>query len=317
MRYREIPGTEMKLSAICLGTPDFGSGINKDGSFRMMDAFYEQGGNFLDTAHVYGKDGMSEKTIGVWLKKRNLYDKVTVATKGGHPHLETMNISRLSPAEIISDLDDSLSRLGVDCIDIYYLHRDDINRPVGEILETLNEQVRKGKVRCIACSNWKAYRIREAQDYARKHGLQSFIISEILWSFGVLNEGSIPDPTITVMDEEEKAFYEKTGMPVAPFTSQARGFFNKVDSGDMTKLRSWEKSMFYNEHSLKRLQRAKKLAEELRTSLTAIILAYLTSQRITTMPIVGCQTVDQLQDSLKAADLQLTGDMITFLERDY
>ena len=105
MRFTSLPGTEFAPSVICLGTGGFGSSIPQEDAFRMFDLFAELGGNFVDTARVYaawipGGEGASERTIGAWLKSRNMASGFIVATKGGHPNLATMKVSRLSPADI-------------------------------------------------------------------------------------------------------------------------------------------------------------------------------------------------------------------------
>ena len=122
MRYTTLPATDFAPSVICLGTGSFGTRIPQDQAFAMLDLFAELGGNFLDTARVYaawlpGGTGASERTIGAWLKRRGMAGRVIVATKGGHPDLATMHISRLSPQEIAADVAASLDALGVATID--------------------------------------------------------------------------------------------------------------------------------------------------------------------------------------------------------
>ncbi len=112
-----------------------------------------------------------------------------IVTKGGHPELATPLTPRLAPDEIVGDLDASLACLGVEQIDLYYLHRDDPSRPVDAIMETLDAQVRLGKIRHAACSNWQLARIQAAQDYAHAHGLHPFVASQIFWSLAVANPG--------------------------------------------------------------------------------------------------------------------------------
>jgi len=189
MRYITIPHTTMRVSHICLGTGDMGTALSRHDSFAVLDAFVEAGGAFLDTAHVYGdwhsgEKHRSEKTIGQWLKTTGQRDRMILATKGAHPDLATMHTPRLSPQEIIADLDESLDCLGVGTIDLYWLHRDDPRRPVDEIVETLNDQMRAGKIRFFGCSNWTPARIGEAQAYAAAHSLDSFVASQLQWSFG-------------------------------------------------------------------------------------------------------------------------------------
>jgi len=142
MEYKKILYTDLIVSSVCLGGAPFGSSIDPDKSMRLMDLFVELGGNFIDTANVYGKwlpDGRSasEETLGKWMKTRKNRGRLVVTTKGAHPDLKTMSVQRLSKEEISADVDDSLKNLQTDYIDLYWLHRDDPNRCVGEILERL------------------------------------------------------------------------------------------------------------------------------------------------------------------------------------
>ncbi|MFL7809039.1 MAG: aldo/keto reductase, partial [Anaerolineae bacterium] len=123
MRYVELAGTDLCVSAICLGTGALGSTVPQREAFELLDLFLDLGGNFLDSAKVYadwlpGERSISEKTIGRWMRSRAVRDRVIVATKGAHPELATMDVQRLSPEEIVSDLDASLHSLQVGTIDL-------------------------------------------------------------------------------------------------------------------------------------------------------------------------------------------------------
>jgi aryl-alcohol dehydrogenase-like predicted oxidoreductase len=142
LKYQSIPGTNLSPSVICLGTAQIGSVIPEADAFRLLDTYYGLGGTFLDTAQVYadwlpGERSASEKTIGRWLKARGLRNHTVVSTKGGHPDLHAMEIPRLSPEHIVFDVERSLLNLQTDRIDLYWLHRDDPNRPVSEMLDIL------------------------------------------------------------------------------------------------------------------------------------------------------------------------------------
>ncbi len=160
MQYATIPNTDLAVAAICMGTTFIGSTIDHHQSFDLLDLYAESGGNFVDTASVYanwlaGEKHQSEKTVGRWLADRGLRDRIVLATKGAHPDMATMDVPRMSRAEIEDDLNTSLINLQTDVIDLYWLHRDDPSRPVEEILATLNAQVQAGKIRYFGCSNWR------------------------------------------------------------------------------------------------------------------------------------------------------------------
>lgn len=244
------------------------------------------------------------------MKSRGCRDKMIVCTKGAHPELNTMNISRLSDQDIDKDLEESLEYLQTDYIDLYLLHRDDVNRPAGEIIEFLNKQIKSGKIRYFGCSNWKAERIREANTYARKHGLAGFPVSEIMWSLAKINENAIGDPTIVYMNDKEKQFYYEAEMSVLAFTSQARGFFNKIVNGDLSKVRS----AYYNDENMKRYEKIMRLTRDMNISVTSVVLGYLTSQPFTSVPIVGNRSLSQLKESINAADICFSQEIIRYLE---
>ncbi len=319
MRTATLPSTDLDVSAICLGTSDIGSKIERRRSFRMLDQFLELGGTFIDTASVYanwlpGPESISEKTIGEWLSSSGKRDRVVLATKGAHPDLRTMHVSRLSRAEIVSDLDSSLRNLRTDVIDLYWLHRDDVRRPVGEILETLNEQVQAGKIRYFGCSNWTAQRIREAQDHAAAHGLQGFAGDQMMWSLAVIDRSAIADTTIVGMDDELRRLHVTSGLAAIPYTSQANGLFQKMAAGVAGRMSPNQQAVYASPENQARFERVMALARELSTTVTAIVLGYLQAQPFTTVPIVGCQSPQQLADSAAAGDVLLTPEQAAYLE---
>jgi aryl-alcohol dehydrogenase-like predicted oxidoreductase len=318
MRYTQIPGTELKTSVICLGCGSLGSAVNQEDSFALLDAFVAQGGNFLDTAKVYAdwlpiERSVSENTIGRWMKARRNRDRVMVGTKGAHPDLATMHIPRMSRQEIAGDVDASLKHLQVDVIDLYWLHRDDPARPAGEIIESLNEHVRAGKIRYLGCSNWRADRIEAAQAYAVAHGLQGFAGDQMLWSLAAVDIQAMGDPTLVVMQDELKRYHAQTGLAAIPYSSQAGGLFNKMAVGAKVANPGINR-MYQTPENTNRFERIQRLAHDAGLSITQVVLGYLLAQPFVTVPIVGCRTLDQLNDSLRAADAVLPAEQVRYLE---
>ncbi len=317
MKYVTLPQTDLTVSRVALGSSMIGSRIDHDSSFALLDAFVEAGGTFIDTAHVYanwapGPRNISEKTIGAWLKETGSRERLVIATKGGHPEPGHDRISRLSPAEIVTDLDESLDCLGVTYVDFYWLHRDDLNRPAGEMLEVVNEQAALGKIRYFGCSNWQPERIREANVYAAAHHLRPFAASQIFWSLAIPNPGVVAWDHAS-MDEEAEVFYATAGMSVHAFTSQARGFFTKAAAGGLAALSPQLRRDFENPPTLARLERAQQVAHDLGTTVTAIVLASITGRPFVGVPILGCVNVEQLNDSLGDIDLTLSPESLHFL----
>lgn len=318
MQRIDIPNTTLQVSSLCLGTAEFGAKIDRTTAFRLLDAYADAGGNFIDTAAVYADwaaaaKSSSEKFIGEWLAKRGSRDRIVLATKGGHPPLENMQQGRLAPADIAHDLEQSLRNLRTDVIDLYYLHRDDPAQPVGEIVEALAAHQRAGKLRAFACSNWRASRIRAAQEYAAAHGLPGFAANQMFWSLAV--HGPLDDPTTEAMDGEMYALHRESGLAAIPYSSQARGIFHKLAQGGAARLSAAARSLYPVEPNLARLRRAQKVAAELGVSLTAVILGYLRSQPFTAVPILGSRTAEQLADSLATGDTRLAPAQLAYLEQ--
>jgi aryl-alcohol dehydrogenase-like predicted oxidoreductase len=323
MEYRSIPNTALKPSAIGLGTGDFGSGIPRDDAFAILDAFAEQGGNLADSAHVYAAwrpDGIgaSERTLGAWVKSRGRRQDFIISTKGAHPRLETMHIPRMSPAEITQDLTESLERLDTDYIDLYWLHRDAPQVPVGEILGVLNKHIAAGRIRAIGASNWSVARLQEAAAYAAGHGLQSFCANQIGYSLAQVAAGNPATmPGTLYMDAPTWAYHKATGLPVVAFTSQASGFFSgkyAAGAGRETPKGQALAPLYFTPANFTRLERAEALAAKLGCTANQINLAYLMNQPFTVIPLVGSRSPEQVRASCAAARLALTPDDVAWLD---
>jgi aryl-alcohol dehydrogenase-like predicted oxidoreductase len=323
MRYLSLPQSELTVSAVCLGTGGFGSDISRETSFAILDAFFERGGNFADSAHVYaawipGGGGASERTLGAWMRERGVRNRFIVGTKGGHPDLATMHISRLSPAEITQDLHESLDRLGTDTIDLYWLHRDDPAVPVDEILGVLNEHLAAGLIRAIGASNWSPARLEEARRHGETHRLKPFCASQIGWSLAEANPELQGQLGMRYMDEPTMDYHESSRLPVVAFSSQAMGFFSGKfgpEGQGMETPKGQGLARYYGlEENFKRLGRAGELAARWGCTLNQVALAYLFSQRFAGCGIVGSRSVEQAVDSCGAGDLTLSPEEVAFLE---
>jgi aryl-alcohol dehydrogenase-like predicted oxidoreductase len=317
MRSCEIGDSGLTASVICLGGADLGSTITPDEAFAVLDAFAEAGGNFLDTARVYaawlpGKAGASERTIGAWLRSRGMRERMILGTKGAHPDLDSMHVDRMSPEDISSDLAESLDALQTDRVDIFWLHRDAEDVPVGEIVEAVNVHVREGRVRALGASNWRPARIEAANAYAHAHALTGFCASQIAFSLAVQRDD--PAQRTLAMDAPTIRWHAATGFPQIPYTSQARGFFGGKYGRHRGDPASLTARLFYNAENFDRLERAETLAAQRGWSANDVALAYLLSQPFPVFPIVGCRTVDQVRSSTAVASLALSPEELAFLE---
>lgn len=321
MRYCNIAGRSLTPSVIGLGTGGFGTALDKETCFALLDRYMELGGNLLDTAHVYGAwvpggDGASETMIGHWLQERGTRDQVLLSTKGAHPPMSDFSQKRLDAESIRSDLSESLERLQTDFIDVYWVHRDDPERSVESIMDALHEQVASGRVRYIGASNWTSERIEAANRYARESGLPPFIGSQPHWNLASLNP-VLPNDLVAI-DERERQWYADTAdVAIFAYSAQASGFFSgrygrgfKPEGGRADAVTG----MYANDESYRRLDRVQSLAANLGVTGSQIALAYLTSQPFPVVALIGANKLTYLEDSCEAGDLVLTPEQLRYLE---
>ena len=318
MIYKKDKATGFQLACISLGSAGFGTPITQDGANRMLDTYVDHGGNFIDTAHVYanwipGTQSSSEKMIGKWLKERKNRDKIYIASKGAHPHLNNMGQSRLSLSDITIDIDEGLQYTGCDYFDLYYLHRDDPTVDVGEIMENANDLIKTGKTRTLGCSNWKADRIKAANRYCYEKGLIGFTASQILYCLAEPNCDAFTDKTMVLMTPEEYEYYINSNLLLTAYSSQANGYFTKMYHNQP--INKAIMHSYANETNVTIYESAKKIAENNRVSMTAVALAFVYSQPFDSIPVIGCNNVNQLEDSLRHCDFVLHPDEVETLNK--
>lgn len=301
---------DIDVSRIVLGTDYYGKTIPEDIAFSLLDCYISYGGNAIDTAHVYsdylpGERHMGEKTIGKWLKSRNLRSRIVVSTKGGFPHLENYHISRLSRSEIRKDITGSLRCLGTDFIDLYWLHRDDETVEPGEFIEILNEFRSEGIIRCFGASNFRAERIAEANRYAEIHGKEKFCASQIKWGLAITSPGAEYDDTIQEMNESHYRFHCETKLPLFAYSSQAKGFFSKLhidDNGEAFMEQGKCRDRYFCRENIEIYRRLLEKAKESGKSVAELALRSLLDSEFPVHCIVGCRSTEQLEATL-AADM--------------
>jgi len=284
----------------------------RDYSFALLDDAVSLGYTTLDSANVYS-GGNSERCIGEWMKERGNRDDVTILTKGAHPNGDR---KRVTPYDIGADLLDSLARLQTDYVDIYMLHRDDPDVPVGEIVEALHEHVVAGRVRAVGGSNWTHRRLQQANDYAEGHGVTPFAASSPNFSLAE----QINDPwgtgsgSVTISgpeNSEARGWYEETRMPVCAWSSLARGFFSgRVSRANADKaedlLDGAALRAYCHEVNFERLERIETLAAEKGLTVPQVAMAYVLCSPLEVFAIVGAEKRAELEANLEAQSVRLS-----------
>lgn len=314
MKTWNVEQIKNPVSAIGMGTMIFHPDT-KDRDFGLLDAFIQNGGTYVDTAEVYGaveEHGYSEIVIGEWLKNNHgVRDKIILATKG----LITGYCAPLHPGGAVIDppsihraIDGSLQRLQTDTLDIWMFHRDNKEYPVGPLVDALDEEIKKGKIKAYGASNWSVERIQEAINYAKQNNKTPMMSSSPNFSLAKANEPFWPDTVVTTQDD--KKWFEKNNFLLVAWSALGRGFFakgNPDDKSDEDLVRT-----FYSDQNFERKKRAEELAKTKSLTMFEVALAYVINQEFPVVALNGAETVEQVQSSTKAGGITMSSE-----ERDW
>ncbi|MBM3215571.1 aldo/keto reductase [Candidatus Poribacteria bacterium] len=300
-----VDGIDKPLSTLALGTAFFAR-RSAEAYHGLLDTFTDAGGTLVDTARIYA-GGESESLIGEWFDRSGKRDRIVLITKGGHGADNYLPSSDLESV-LRGELAISLERLRTDWIDLYMLHRDNQEVPVSEIMEPLNALVSDGAVRTLGASNWEYRRVAEAQEYAEKRGLVAFGV--------VSNTLSLARPVanffrgLVTVDPVGEAWHERTGMPLIPWSSQARGFYTDRFPPERRKNPAPDERQMYrcygSDENFERRRRAWELGERKSVTGMEIALAWLLRRPFPVVPVVGPRTADELDSCIRATHLRLT-----------
>ena len=299
MQYGDISGVSKRISRLVMGVDNQKAMPH---AAVMFDDFFERGGNCFDTAHNYS-DGDMELLLGHWIHNRNIRDQIVILSKGAHTPFCT-------PDDLTSQLLISLERLQTDYVDIYMLHRDNLDVAVEEFIDVLNEHQQAGRIRTLGVSNWSIERIEAANRYAESKDLHG--LSAASNNFSLARMVQIPwAGCITSSDTESRAWFTNTQISLMPWSSQAMGFFARAhpnDRSDENLVRRW-----YSEDNFQRLERAKEMADKLGVLPINIALAYVLCQPFPTFPLIGPRTLAETRTSIQALDVELTPQDLRWL----
>ncbi|MEO6875628.1 MAG: aldo/keto reductase [Opitutaceae bacterium] len=288
-----IPHLTKPVSRLIMGCDNT---ITMPHSAAMWDDYFERGGNTFDTAYVYG-GGLQEKLVGQWIKNRGIREEVSVIAKGAHTPFCT-------PEFLTEQLNESLGRLQTPYADIYMLHRDNLEVPIGEFVEVLNEHVKAGRIKAFGGSNWTLARVAAANRYAARKGLQGFSVLSNNFSLARMVD-PVWDGCISASDKESRRWLKKHQLPLLAWSSQARGFFTDragVDKREDEQLvRCW-----YSDDNFARRERAYALAKKKGVSAIAIAAAYVLTQPFPTFALIGPRIMSETVSSLVSLGVTLT-----------
>ncbi|WP_416841790.1 aldo/keto reductase [Haloferax sp. DFSO52] len=315
MEYTQLGSTGTRVSEICFGTWRFGmkSGdvLETDRSLAhdLLDTFWEGGGNYIDTANVYGTtSGTSEEYIGDWLTDHDREDFV-IASKVYFPFDEDNPNGRgLSRTHIRNQIEGTLDRLGTDYLDVYYIHRWDENTPISETLQALNGLVEEGKVNYLGASTMAAWQLTKALWTSDVEGLERFEVTQPMYHAAYQEV----DNYLDVCADQDLA--------VCPYSPLAGGFltgkYERDDDGhavgpdgSRADLVGYFQDEYVSETSWRVVDTIESIANDIDASPAQVALRYLMDiERFQCIPIVGARTVGQMKENLSATDVSLSAD---------
>lgn len=309
---RKLGRSGLEVSPLSFGGNVFGWTIDENSSFEILDHFIAAGGNFIDTADVYSKwvagnlGGESETILGKWLKQRGNRDQVVIATKVGND----MGVrgKGLSRKHIQQAVEDSLQRLQTDYIDLYQSHIDDENTPLEETLETYGELIRQGKVRAIGASNYSAERLLQALEISRQHGYPRY--ESLQPRYNLYDRDGY--------EQDLQQISQEHSIGVISYSSLCSGFLSgkyRSEKDLSISLRGSSVKRYLNPHGLRILEAIDQVAKTYNSTPTQVSLAWLIANPTITAPIVSATKVEQLNDIIKAVNINLDQDAIDLLNQ--
>ena len=314
MHYRTLGRTGLKVSALCLGTMQWGWTADEATSFAVMDAFVEAGGTFLDSADIYSNwvegnaAGVSETIIGKWAKGRGKRHELVLATKARGRMWAGPNGEGLSRGHLIKACEDSLRRLQTEYIDLYQAHWFDAETPIEETMAALDTLVQQGKVRYVGCSNYPAWRLVAALWASDQHNLVRYDSLQPHYNLAYRQE----------FEQDLKEVVTQYGLGVIPYSPLAGGFltgkYKQAESTTSARAGGIQKR-YFNDAGWRVMDAVRQVAGEVESTPTAVALAWLLAQPFMTAPIIGANSMEQLQGSLAAVNLQLSPDQLSTLDQ--
>jgi aryl-alcohol dehydrogenase-like predicted oxidoreductase len=321
MQYRNLGGAGVKVSSLCLGAMTFGEadeksfmhkvGSDETTSHAVLDRALAAGINFVDTADVYGQDGLSERVLGNWLAARGARDKIVLATKFRFTMGDGPNRSGASRYRIVKCCEDSLRRLRTDRIDLYQIHMQDIAVPEEETLRALDDLVTAGKVLYIGASNYAAYRLMNSLWLSRTNSWARWVTLQAQYSLIVRD-----------LEREHVPLCRDMNLGILPWSPLAGGFLaGKFERGKppAATARLGAKperfTRYDTERNWKVLDAVRAVASEIGSTPSAVSLAWLLAKPQVTSVIFGARNIEQLDANLAGAELTLSPAHLDALDK--
>ena len=305
MQQISLGKSDVRVSALAMGTDLIGSKISRQDSFELLDCFAENGGSFLDTANFYAswfpgcQGGESETTIGAWMRARNNRNNIVVSTKLAFDYPGSPG--GLTAREIEEECEKSLRRLQTDRLDIYQAHRDDRDTPLEETMQAFDRLIKAGKVRVIGASNLRLWRIAEANAVSRAKGWNSYSLIEQKYTFLRPRHGADFGPQVFITPEMME-YARAHQVTLVGYSILLQGAYTREDRE--------LPAQFAGTDSDARLAELRAVSREVQHTPNQVIIAWMRQSSPATLPIPAQSRVDQLRESMAALNLVLTESQV-------
>lgn len=309
MKTMQLGDTGAEVSSLCFGAMRCGTLNDYDQSCQLLDMFTAAGGNFIDTANIYaswypgGKGGESEEVLGRWMAERGNRDELFMATKLGFGYQDVE--TGLPAATIAQECERSLKRLGTDRIDLLYAHTDDRETPLEEALGAFDALVKAGKVRFIGASNYRAWRLADAEAVSRAAGLVSFCCVQQRYSYFRPRPGASFGPQVSA-NFDLLDFCAARGMPLLPYSPLLGGSYVRDDKP--------RPAQYAGPDSDARMAALQSVAAETGATIHQVILAWMLHHAQPVLPVFSARNETQMTENLAAVDVALTGEQMARLD---
>ncbi len=305
MQTRTLGTTDVEVSALCLGAMFFGSRNDEPTSYRVLDAYVDAGGSFIDTANIYAhwvngcKGGESETLLSRWMGERDNRDKLFIASKVGfgYPGVER----GLSARQIEEECEKSLKRMNVETIDLYYAHVDDRITPLEETMDAFNRLVQAGKVRFIGASNYLAWRLEQARWMSQVNGWAQFCCVQQHHTYLRLRPGASVAPQ-EMTNEDLLDYCKSRSLPLLAYSVLQSGAYTRPDRPF--------RDIFSSTDNQKRLEVLRAVAAEVGGTPNQVVLRWMLQSPPTIIPLIAASDEAQLQENIGALNIQLSDEQM-------
>lgn len=308
MKTVPLGNSGVSVSSICLGAMFLGSKTDRSMAHRLLDCYVDAGGSFIDTANIYAwwvpgfAGGESETVLGEWMRQRKNRSRLFLASKVGFGY---GSVERgLSAAQIRTECEKSLRRLGVETIDLYFAHVDDRKTPQEETLEALHRLVGEGKVRFLGASNFMAWRLSEAERICTSHAWAGYCCVQQRYTYLRPQPGTTFDPQIAANDDLLD-YCRAQGVTLLAYSPLLGGAYCRADRSVPEQYRGSDTEA--------RMSRLRTLAGDLGKTENQVVLAWLMQSKPAAIPLAAGSTVEQLRENLGADEIKLTADQVEWL----